>query len=101
VTATFQQQPAMVSMNVMRMGPGTLNAAINGQPVSCMGATCTITGPAGASVRLTATPAAGAALANWSGACSGSAPSCTITLRAGGLALATFRANAQDLASAR
>jgi hypothetical protein len=67
--------------------------------VSASGGTCASSGApttcrqsyeAGSEVALTATPEPGASFAGWSGACSGTAPSCTITLDRAAAVTATF-----------
>lgn len=102
VTASFQPQASnSVSLSVMKLGTGTIGAAINGQQVSCSSTVCNVTGRPGAAVTLTATPGIGAAFAGWSGTCKSSTTTCYLTLKAGGVALATFRAVQGKLASTR
>jgi hypothetical protein len=50
---------------------------------------------------LTAQPGANAVFTGWTGACSGTALTCTVTLRVGALALATFQAKRAGLASSK
>jgi len=49
--------------------------------LSC-GSTCSVKYAAGTAVTLTATPPAGKPFVGWSGACSGAAPQCTVTMNA-------------------
>lgn len=71
-------------------GQGTVTSDISG--ISC-GATCTARFEGGLAVRLTAAPAAGSHFAGWSGACTGSATTCDVTLDAAASTTATFSAN--------
>lgn len=59
----------------------TGSGAVRSQPagVDC-GASCSATFGNGSTVVLTATPAAAQRFTGWSGACSGSAPTCTLTM---------------------
>lgn len=54
------------------------------------GPLCAFGYPAGNTVTLTATPVAGWAFAGWGGACGGSSPTCTLTLKADASVLAAF-----------
>jgi uncharacterized repeat protein (TIGR02543 family) len=44
------------------------------------GSTCSAKYASGTAVTLTATPAAGKSFVGWSGACTGTAPLCTVTM---------------------
>lgn len=70
---------------------GSASGTVTSQPagIDC-GSTCTAAFGAGASVVLQATPAAGATFAGWSGACSGTNPSCAVTMTVGRNVVATF-----------
>lgn len=103
VTASFEKQAAsQVSLLVTSAGKGTLSARLNGQSVACTVTGCTATGAPGSVLTVTATPAEGAMFAGWSGVCSGSAPTCNVTLSTNGrIAMATFKPRPGSLASAR
>jgi hypothetical protein len=63
-------------LNVSKSGSGS--GRVTGNGIDC-GATCSAGYPAGTSVTLTATPAAGSRFTGWSGACSGTG-TCTVTM---------------------
>ncbi len=68
-------------------GSGTISSSPAG--ILC-GATCTSAFPVDTVVTLTAVPATGSLFTGWSGACSGSLPTCEVTLGAAADAIATF-----------
>ncbi|MDG4556292.1 MAG: hypothetical protein P9F19_02675 [Candidatus Contendobacter sp.] len=68
-------------------GTGTVTSAPTG--IDC-GVDCDESYPAGAVVTLTATAAPGSAFAGWSGACTGTAATCTVTMDAAQTVTATF-----------
>jgi Phosphoesterase family/Divergent InlB B-repeat domain len=69
--------PAAIQLTVSESGSGTVSSSPSG--INC-GSTCTGTFNAGTPITLTAAPAVGNSFAGWSGACSGSSPTCTIVL---------------------
>jgi uncharacterized repeat protein (TIGR02543 family) len=77
VTATFA--PVIYGLSVTRTGGGAVTSSPSG--ISC-GATCSAGYAAGTVVSLTATPDATATFAGWTGACSGTSPTCTVTMDA-------------------
>ena len=79
VTATFTASPAPVSLTVSKSGTGTGTVASTAPGIAC-GADCAETMAVGTAVTLTATPATGSVFAGWSGACSGTAATCTWTM---------------------
>jgi hypothetical protein len=91
VTATFTKQAAPVTptrtLRATVSGAGT----ITGGGLSC-GTTCTTTHPDGTAVSLTATPAAGQRFVRWTGACSATTPTCSVTLTGDATAGAVFEA---------
>ncbi|MDR2032676.1 MAG: InlB B-repeat-containing protein [Azoarcus sp.] len=88
VTATFlQTQAVRRTLTVQRVGNGT----VSGQGISC-GTDCSEQYASGSKVTLTAAPASGYIFSGWSGACSGSAATCTVTLNANASVTATFTA---------
>jgi hypothetical protein len=91
----YEVPAASATLSVTRRGSatGTVTSAPGG--VSC-GTTCAAGFTAGSQVTLTATPAAGATFAGWSGACSGAAAQCTLTMSAALTATATFSASFTD-----
>lgn len=76
-----------VSVTKSGAGSGTVTSAPAG--IDC-GATCTATFTSGTSVTLTAAPAAGSTFAGWSGACTGTAKTCTVSVIAAVAATARF-----------
>lgn len=100
-------------------GSGTVSFAPTGSASTCTG-TCTNAYPAGTRVTITAQPNPGMQFLGWNGECKGTDTSCTvtlssaatrigasfgrtctITLRSGGLALATFQSKPRSLASSK
>jgi hypothetical protein len=86
VTATFTAQPVLT---VHRAGTGTGTVTSSPAGIYC-GATCTGVFSPGQEVKLLATSARGSAFAGWSGACTTSTTSCTVTLNGNATATATF-----------
>ncbi|HEX3555661.1 MAG TPA: hypothetical protein VIA62_20760 [Thermoanaerobaculia bacterium] len=76
VTATFLPQ---YTLSIGRSNSGTVTGAPTGNDrrIDC-GSGCSAKFTQGTTVSLTATPPAGKQFVNWSGACSGTAPTCTV-----------------------
>jgi hypothetical protein len=72
VTANFADQ---FTLSVSSRGSGTVTSA---QPGINCGKDCSAKFAQGTTVSLTATPAAGQHFVNWTGACSGTAPTCSV-----------------------
>ncbi|MGE5228073.1 MAG: GH25 family lysozyme [Planctomycetaceae bacterium] len=83
-TATFGYRLRVFTSGV---GAGTVTSQPAG--ISC-GTTCADLVPVGATVTLTATPDAASEFAGWTGACTGSARTCTVTMNAAHRAEASF-----------
>ncbi|HSB67815.1 MAG TPA: choice-of-anchor tandem repeat GloVer-containing protein, partial [Candidatus Methylomirabilis sp.] len=81
VTATFSPVPTNYTLTIATAGTGT--GTIGADPA---GPTYT----AGTQVTLTATPGAGSTFTGWSGDCSGTLPTCTLTMSAARSVTATF-----------
>jgi uncharacterized repeat protein (TIGR02543 family) len=75
VGAVFTLIPLTYTLTTAVTGQGT----ITGTGISC-GTDCTETYTASTSVVLTATPAAGYTFSGWSGACTGTASTCTVVM---------------------
>lgn len=91
VTATFESNRVTLSVSYAGSGSGTVAPSPAGS--SC-GTGCWGYAP-GTAVRLTATAAAGSAFTGWSGACSGTAPTCDLSLKTDAVATVTFAAAVQ------
>jgi phospholipase C len=89
---TFQR--AQVPLSVSTTGTGTITSIPSG--INC-GVVCTATFESGTTVSLIARPGLNNSFAGWSGACSGSAPTCAISLSAATSVAATFNAAAVQL----
>jgi hypothetical protein len=77
------------TLAVTKAGTGTGTVTSSPAGISC-GSTCNYSFTTGTSVTLTATPSAGSTFTGWSGDCSGSA--CTLTMSAGHSVTANFAA---------
>jgi phospholipase C len=91
VTASFSaiQNAAVLTVGVAGTGTGTVASTPSG--IACA-PTCSASFTPGTSVTLTETPAASSSFAGWSGGCSGSNSTCTLTLSASQQVTATFNA---------
>jgi len=69
--------------------PGTGTGVVSGAGLSCT-STCSKTVANGTSVSLTATPNTGSTFTGWSGACTGTSPTCTFTVNRATPVTATF-----------
>src|SRR4051812_14834520 len=70
-----------IELTLVTTGPGTVQIEPSGLLRRCTGATCVFDFAAGQTVALKAsTTTPGANLARWLGACTGNAPTCTVTL---------------------
>jgi uncharacterized repeat protein (TIGR02543 family) len=81
--------PTPFTLTTTLSGPGTLTSNPTG--ISC-GSDCSESYASGTRVTLTATPATGYAFIGWSGACSGTATTCTVTMDAAKTVKAGFTA---------
>lgn len=77
------------TLGVSKLGAGTGTITSNPGGINC-GATCSANFIAGSNVTLTATPASGSILANWSGCYSSSGNSCEVIMTATQSVTATF-----------
>jgi chitodextrinase len=75
------------SLNVSKSGAGA--GTVSGGGINC-GGTCTASVVSGTSVTLTASPSSGSSFSGWSGACSGTSPTCAVTMSAAQTVTATF-----------
>ncbi len=87
VTATFSKVPSE-ALSVTISGPGTGTVTSTPSGISCP-ATCSASFPQGTVVTLTANITSGG-FGGWSGACSGMATTCTVTMSAAEAVTATF-----------
>jgi phospholipase C len=98
VTATFNviESNPVLSVSLGGSGTGTVTSSPAG--IDC-GTTCSASFTSGTQVILTATPGAGSAFGGWGGACSGTSPTCELTLSASQKVTASFTPQAQPLLS--
>lgn len=90
VTATFTP---VFTLSIGRGGNGSVSGTPNGAfgtSINC-GSSCSAKFPLGTSVTLTATPPAGHVFVNWTNACSGTSPTCTLTITKDTTAQANFK----------
>ena len=85
---TLTSTPTTYSVTITKSGTGSGTVTSTGS-INC-GTTCTANGTPGQTVTLTATPAAGSTFTGWSGACTGTATTCSFTLNANSTVNATF-----------
>lgn len=79
--------PSYYSLAVSKTGLGTVYSNPSG--INC-GSDCNENYASGTSVTLNATPGSGYTFSGWSGACSGTTPSCTVTMNTAKSVAATF-----------
>jgi uncharacterized repeat protein (TIGR02543 family) len=86
VTATFSGGTVALTVSVSGLG------RVSGGGINCGNgaSTCSADQTPNASVTLITTPAAGATFAGWGGACTGTSPSCTVSMTSAKSASATF-----------
>ena len=87
VTATFSQNVVNYTLSVTTSGSGTVTSAPSG--IIC-GTSCSASYASGTSVTLTASTATGYSFSGWSGACSGTSASCTVSMTAARSVTALF-----------
>ena len=86
--------PATYTLSLRKSGTRSFGTVTSTPAGLTCGTTCssaTATFAAGQSVVLTASPVTGRRFSGWSGACRGTAPTCTVVLRANTSVTATFR----------
>jgi len=84
---------AVFNLSIGRGGSGTISGTPNGAfgtSIGC-GSSCSAKFPVNTAVTLTATPLAGHTFVNWTGACSGTAPTCTLVITKDTTAQANFK----------
>ena len=82
-------ETAKKTLTVTAIGNATGEVLSTPAGISC-GATCSSGFAVGSTVKLVAVPSAGAVFAGWSGACSGTAPTCDVTISSDTTATAKF-----------
>jgi len=90
VTATFTP---IYTLSIGRGGVGTVTgnpAGVLSTQINC-GGSCSAKFASGTVVNLTATPGPGLNFVNWTGACSGTAPTCSVTISADTKVQANFK----------
>lgn len=92
VTATFTP---VVQLTVGVSGNGNVSGESGAINCGANGNVCAAKFPIGETVTLTATPAVGETFAGWSGACGGTATTCTVLMDSGKGVTATFSPEAQ------
>jgi hypothetical protein len=90
VNAAFSKKQWSLKVATAGAGSGGVKSAPAG--IDC-GSSCEGVYDDGATVTLTATAVAGSSFDQWSGACSGSSPTCTLTLHGAASATAGFQKN--------
>jgi len=88
-SVTVWEAPATYALRVTTAGAGSGAVTSSAGGIAC-GTACSAELAAGATVTLTATPAAGSTFDGWSGACAGSALTCVLEMSADRDVTATF-----------
>jgi hypothetical protein len=86
VTASYE---TMRTLSIAKSGNGSGPVTSSPAGIAC-GSTCSKTFPLGSNVTLTATPNAGSAFIGWSGACTGTAPTCVVAMNTDKAVTATY-----------
>jgi hypothetical protein len=86
VTARFARS---FVLTVTKAGPGSGTVASNPLPINC-GSQCSAPFVSGVSVTLTAAATTGSTFSGWSGACTGTAPTCRVSMTVARSVVATF-----------
>jgi hypothetical protein len=86
---TAQVAPTAYTLTVSKVGSGSGPVTSSPAGIAC-GSMCGGTFPPGTSVTLTASPNSGSIFGGWSGACSGMANTCTVSMDAAKSVVATF-----------
>ena len=94
VTATFAL--TTYSLTITKQGTGAGVVTSSPGVINC-GGTCTDAFASGATVALTATAATGSTFAGWSGACTNTSGTCSVTMNAGKSVTANFTLNSYTL----
>ena len=89
VTATFTTGVPHYALTVFKSGTGSGPVTSSPSGIVC-GSACSASFAQGTSVTLTAAPNSGSAFAGWSGACSGTASTCVVTMNSAKNVTATF-----------
>ena len=84
--------PVTHTLSVSKTGSGSGTVTSSPSGINC-GSTCSASFNDGTSVTLTETPASGSTFAGWSGDCSGTSSTCTLTMSADHSAVANFSPN--------
>ena len=87
---TISPAPGDYTLTVSKSGSGSVASSPSG--INC-GTTCSASYVSGTSVTLTASPASGYSFSGWSGACSGSNASCTVSMTQARSVSASFTQN--------
>ncbi|CAK0766628.1 exported hypothetical protein [Gammaproteobacteria bacterium] len=93
VKATFNSNATTYPLEVKKAGTGTGRVISSPAGITC-GDDCSENYTPGTSVTLTATAETGSTFASWSGGCSGTTNTCTVTMNATKTVTATFTSNA-------
>jgi uncharacterized repeat protein (TIGR02543 family) len=89
VTATFTSTVTTFALTITKSGTGTGTVTSSTGGINC-GSICSANIASGTTVTLTAAAASGSTFAGWSGACTGTAATCTVSMTAARAVTATF-----------
>jgi uncharacterized repeat protein (TIGR02543 family) len=89
VTATFTAPVTSATLTVIRTGGGNGRVTSTPAGINC-GSSCTFSYAVGTRVTLRAIPGKNSTFTGWSGACTGTAPTCKVRMTAARTVTATF-----------